>query len=86
LTCHPGRTNYHPCQLPEDLVSRIALTTTDTEDDDVVLELYMGTGTVAVVARDNKSHFIGVGFDEQHFNFSKRQLKGEPRVVPTPVA
>jgi DNA modification methylase len=48
----------HPCQFPEDMIARIILCT--TEPGDVVLDPYMGTGTVAVVARDHGRQFIGL--------------------------
>src|ERR1700730_3454817 len=38
----------HPYQFPEDLIARIVLATTDSGD--IVLDPYMGTGTVALPA------------------------------------
>ena len=51
----------HPCQFPEDMISRIVLAT--TTKGDVVFDPYMGTGTVAVVARDHGRHFMGAESD-----------------------
>ena len=44
----------HPAQFPEAMVARMVLAT--TEPGGVVLDPYMGTGTVAVVARDHERH------------------------------
>ena len=66
----------HPCQFPEDLIARIVLST--TEPGGVVLDPYMGTGTVAVVARDHGRHFLGAETDPNYFEVAMRRLLGEP--------
>jgi len=66
----------HPCQFPEDMIARIILCT--TEPGDVVLDPYMGTGTVAVVARDHGRQFIGAEFEERYHQVALRRLSGEP--------
>lgn len=94
LSCHPGGKNpgdiwlfrnvkhnheeqtIHPCQFPEDMIARIVLAT--TEPGDVVLDPYMGTGTVAVVARDHNRHFLGAEIDPRYHSVAMRRLSGEP--------
>lgn len=66
----------HPCQFPEDLIGRIVLATTN--EGDVVLDPYMGTGTVAVVARDNKRHYVGAETDAGYHSVALRRLAGLP--------
>lgn len=66
----------HPCQFPEDLVARIILSTTLNEG--VVLDPYMGTGTVAVVARDYGRHFLGAELDSEYHKVAKRRLSAKP--------
>lgn len=66
----------HPCQFPEDLIARIVLSTTC--ESEVVLDPYMGTGTVAVVARDHGRSFIGAELDDRYIEVSKRRLSGKP--------
>jgi adenine-specific DNA-methyltransferase len=66
----------HPCQFPEDLISRIILAVTNKGD--VVFDPYMGTGTVAVVARDHQRHFIGAELDAKYHSVAMRRLSGEP--------
>ncbi|WP_217999983.1 DNA-methyltransferase [Janibacter anophelis] len=66
----------HPAQFPEDLISRIVLCS--TEPGDVVMDPYMGTGTVAVVARDNERHYIGAELDAGYHAVALRRLSGEP--------
>jgi len=66
----------HPAQFPEDMVARMVLAT--TEPGDVVLDPYMGTGTVAVVARDTERAFIGAELDDDYHQIALRRLSGEP--------
>ena len=94
LSCHPDGKNpgdiwvfrnvkhnheeqtIHPCQFPEDLIGRIILAT--TKPGDVVLDPYMGTGTVAVVAQDHGRHFYGAESDATYHRVALRRLSGEP--------
>lgn len=66
----------HPCQFPEDLVARIILSTTDKGD--IVLDPYMGSGTVAVVAKNNERYFVGAEIELKYHEVAIRRLIGEP--------
>lgn len=94
LTCNPNGKNpgdiwlfrnvkhnheeqtIHPCQFPEDMIARIVLATTDPEN--LVFDPYMGTGTVAIVARDLGRHFLGAETDPRYHEVSQRRLSGLP--------
>jgi adenine-specific DNA-methyltransferase len=66
----------HPAQFPESLIERIVLAV--TEKGDVVLDPYMGSGTVAVVAKRLGRHFLGAEIDREYWTVAKRRLSGEP--------
>lgn len=66
----------HPCQFPEDLVARVVLATTN--EGDVVLDPYMGAGTVAVVAREHGRRYVGAELDAAYHSVALRRLSGEP--------
>lgn len=66
----------HPCQFPESMIARMVLAT--TERGDLVLDPYMGTGTVAVVARDQERHFVGAEIEPNYYKVAVRRLKGTP--------
>ena len=66
----------HPCQFPEDLISRIVLST--TEKGDTVLDPYMGAGTVAVVSKSFDRFYLGAEVDDTYFEVSQRRLSGLP--------
>jgi adenine-specific DNA-methyltransferase len=66
----------HPCQFPEDMIARIILATTNLGD--IVFDPYLGTGTVAVVARDYNRFYLGTELDPNYYQVALRRLKGEP--------
>jgi len=66
----------HPAQFPEGLIARIVLAT--VPKGGVVFDPYMGTGTVAVVARDNDRHFFGAELEPKYYSVAMRRLSGEP--------
>jgi len=66
----------HPCAFPEDLITRIMLPT--TKPGDIVLDPYMGSGTVAVVARDFGRHYLGAETDARYHSVAIRRLSGLP--------
>jgi adenine-specific DNA-methyltransferase len=94
LSCHPDGKNpgdiwlfrnvkhnheeqtIHPCQFPEDLIARIILAT--TQEGQLVFDPYMGTGTVAVVARDHRRHYLGAEVDVRYHSVALRRLSGQP--------
>lgn len=66
----------HPCQFPEDMIARIVRSVTN--HGGVVCDPYMGTGTVAVVARDEGRHFVGAELDPSFHSVALRRLAGTP--------
>jgi len=94
LTCNPNGKNpgdvwlfenvkhnhqeqsIHPAQFPETLVKRIVLATTKRED--VVMDPYMGSGTVARVAKDLDRHFLGAEIDKEYWSVAMRRISGKP--------
>ncbi len=97
LSCHPDGKNpgdiwlfrnvkhnheeqtIHPCQFPEDMIARIVLAT--TTENQLVLDPYMGAGTVAVVARDHGRRYLGAECDEGYHRVALQRLSGEPDEV-----
>lgn len=66
----------HPCQFPEDFVTRIILSTTNPND--IVLDPFIGSGTTAVVAREHNRRFIGCDIVKKYVNIGNRRLNGVP--------
>jgi len=63
----------HPCQFPEDLIARIILSTTNKND--IVYDPYIGTGTVAVVAKEISRHFIGTEIKKKYLKTAELRIK-----------
>lgn len=62
----------HPAQFPEDLISRLMLGFTN--ENDIVLDPFMGSGTVGAVAISNKRYFVGFEIDRNYCEIAKKRL------------
>lgn len=58
-----------PIALLERLMSPFLL------DNDIVLDLFSGSGTAGEVAGKNNYHYIGIEYDKKVFNLAKKRLK-----------
>ncbi len=70
---HKKRRDEHPCQLPEPLLERLILMATD--EGDIVLDPFIGTGTTAVAAKKLGRHFIGIDIDPHYVEISRKKLE-----------
>jgi len=61
-----------PTKLPSELIEKILMYT--SEQNDTVLDPFMGSGQVAVVSKMNKRQFIGFEIVEEYFNFANERL------------
>jgi site-specific DNA-methyltransferase (adenine-specific) len=69
---HRRDRDYHPCQLPDKLLERIILLTTN--EGDVVLDALAGTGTTAVVAAHLKRRYVAIDIDEMYIGLMKEKI------------
>lgn len=69
---HNTKRDPHPCQLPIHLMDRIILMTTD--EGDIVLDPFSGTGTTAISAKRLGRKFIGFELDKTYIEISKEKL------------
>lgn len=63
----------HPTQKPEYLLERIILAS--TEEGQVVLDPFCGSGTTGVVATRNGRQFIGIDSHEEYLQITGRRLE-----------
>lgn len=63
----------HPAQKPEELVRRSIIASTNK--DDVVLDPFMGTGTTAVVAKQERRRWIGIERDADYRKHAMARIK-----------
>ena len=67
----------HPAQFPEDLIRRLILGFTNIED--MILEPFMGSGTVGSVAVELNRKFIGFELNSQYCEIAKRRIERKVR-------
>lgn len=72
---HNKYRDEHPCQLPIHLLERIILMSTD--EDDLVLDPFNGTGTTAIAAKRLGRKYIGFELDNDYVQITKNKLKQE---------
>lgn len=68
---HPEKTD-HPCQYPLALVDRIILSMTN--ENDTVMDPFLGSGTTAESSVNNKRKFIGYELDESYISICEKRL------------
>lgn len=69
---HNKRRDPHPCQLPIHLLERLILMTTD--EGDLVLDPFLGTGTTAIAAKRLSRHYIGIELDPLYAQVAREKL------------
>ncbi|MCD6223543.1 MAG: hypothetical protein J7J73_01395 [Deltaproteobacteria bacterium] len=72
---HNKYRDEHPCQLPVHLLERIILMSTD--ESDIVLDPFVGTGTTVIAAKRLGRRFIGIDIDEKYVDITKDKLLKE---------
>lgn len=65
----------HPCQLPIHLLERVILMSSD--ENDIVLDPFSGTGTTALAAKRLGRNFIGFEFDKTYAEIATSKLAQE---------
>lgn len=77
---HKKRRDEHPCQLPIHLLERLLLMSSD--EGDIVLDPFVGTGTTAVAAKRLGRKYIGIDIDSKYVEITKKKLENtEPTII-----
>lgn len=72
---HNKYRDEHPCQLPIHLLERIVLMSSN--ENDIVLDPFSGTGTTALAAKRLGRNFIGFEFDKTYAEIAENKLLQE---------
>lgn len=72
---HSKYRDEHPCQLPIHLLERIILM--GTEENDIILDPFIGTGTTALAAKRLGRNFIGFEKDEKYCEIANKKINYE---------
>jgi site-specific DNA-methyltransferase (adenine-specific) len=70
---HNGKRDSHPCQLPLHLMDRLILMVTD--ENDIVLDPFSGTGTTSISAKRLGRQYIGFELDKRYVEISQQKLE-----------
>jgi len=72
----------HPTQKPETLLKRVVLSSSN--ENDIVLDPFCGSGTTGVIAVRYRRKFIGIDFEKKHLDeLAIPRLKDEIREKKT---
>lgn len=69
---HSRGRDKHPCQLPLPLLERMILMTTN--ENDIVLDPFLGTGTTAIAATKLGRRYVGFELSESFVDIAKQKL------------
>jgi site-specific DNA-methyltransferase (adenine-specific)/modification methylase len=64
----------HPTQKPEKLIELVILASSN--EDDLILDPFFGTGTTGVVASRLKRKWIGIEINEKYFKIAYERIFG----------
>jgi len=70
---HKKRRDEHPCQLPVHLLERLLLMSSD--EGDIILDPFIGTGTTAIAAKKLGRKFIGIDIDPKYVEIANKKLE-----------
>jgi DNA modification methylase len=62
----------HPCQIPEEIIKRIILTT--ARENQLIIDVFAGSGTTAKVAKDLGFSSISYEIDDKYCEIIKKRL------------
>ena len=68
-----GKQALHPTQKPTDLLEY--LIKTYTNENEIVLDFTMGSGSTGVACMNTNRKFIGIELDESYFNIAKERIE-----------
>lgn len=63
---------FHATQKPLNLIKRLVLASSN--DEDIVLDPFMGSGTTAVASQNNNRNYIGFEIDKKYYTQSEQRL------------
>lgn len=71
--CGGKEKTKHPTQKPISIMSELVQTMTN--ENDIILGPFMGSGTIGVVCQQLNRKFIGIELNEKYFTNAKNRLE-----------
>lgn len=72
-----GKSRIHPTQKPVELIKKLINLTTN--DGDIVLDPFMGSGTTAVACLESKRNYIGFEISKEYWKQSLNRIENLPK-------
>ena len=72
-----GERNIHPTQKPVTLIRRLILASSNEQD--TILDPFMGSGTTAIACIKEHRHFIGFELNKEYFDKACKRIDNEQR-------
>lgn len=70
---HPtGSSKFHPTEKNHKLLEELILD--NTNENDLIIDCCMGSGSTGIVALQNNRDFIGIEIDKNYFNIAKKRI------------
>lgn len=73
LVKNVSKQKNHPCPVPIELMKRIILLTTN--ENDLVCDPFMGSGTTAIACFETNRNFIGFESNKEYFDIAESRIK-----------
>jgi len=77
---HFIKDRLHPVQMPENVAEKIIKICSN--ENDIVLDIFSGSGTTSVVAKKLNRQFIGYEIDPQYYKLSLERLSDKTSTLP----
>ena len=71
--------NLHDTEKPVDLMK--ILVENSSNEEDVVLDAFMGIGATGIACENLNRNFIGIELDENYFNIAKERIEKEKNKI-----
>jgi DNA modification methylase len=73
ISCRQDGRNWwnHPATKPISLLRRLVLM---TNDNDIILDPFMGSGTTGVACKELNRSFVGMEISEEYYGIAKRRI------------
>lgn len=65
---------FHPAQKPDELLKRYLMV--HSNENDVVLDCFMGSGSTGVMCKKLNRNFIGIEITDKYFDIAQKRING----------
>ena len=75
----PNGKALHPTQKPEEMLRRIILASSN--ENDIVLDPFLGTGTTTYVANQNGRRWIGIEKEAKYVEYARKRMLSSSQIT-----